>query len=272
MTTGGEGGMLLLNDPELWKKAWAYKDHGKSYDAIYRREQDPEEIFRWVHESFGTNWRMTEMQSAIGRVQLKKLEGWVEQRQKNAQALAKRFLAIKSLRTPLPNDDCHNSYYKFYTFVRPESLKEGWSRNKIIDRLNDEGVPCFYGSCSEVYREKAFDGTGLQPSEVLSVAQELGETSLMFTVHPTLSESDMNMIADIVENVLHGSMLQVRGCTILIATIFISNSKCCLHVFDSAIQSLNYFFAIPGGKCSATATNQGLTADRTFFKRTPWSM
>ena len=202
MTTGGEGGMLLLNNHDLWKKAWAYKDHGKSYDAIYQSEQTSDEVFRWVHESFGTNWRMTEMQSAIGGVQLKKLDNWVKQRQFNAQVLVERFSDIASLRTPMPSDDCYHSYYKFYTFIRPELLKEGWTRNKIIHRLNAGGAPCFYGSCSEVYKEKAFNKTGLQPSGALTVAQELGETSLMFPVHPTMSKLDMHAIADVVDKVI----------------------------------------------------------------------
>ena len=202
MTTGGEGGMLLLNNTALWKKAWAYKDHGKSYDAIYHSEQTSDEVFRWVHDSFGTNWRMTEMQSAIGCVQLKKLYEWVNQRQANAKVLTERFSNVASLRTPLPSDDCSHSYYKFYTFIRPELLKEGWTRNKIIHRLNAGGAPCFYGSCGEVYKEKAFNGTGLQPTETLTAAQELSETSLMFPVHPTMSKSDMHAIADVVDKVI----------------------------------------------------------------------
>lgn len=202
MTTGGEGGMLLVNDQEAWERAWAYKDHGKSYDAIYRREKNPEEVFRWVHESFGTNWRMTEMQSAIGRIQLKKLDKWIECRRTNAAVLARRFSENKALRVPLPEEGCYHSYYKFYIFLRLEFIKAGWSRDKIIHTLNAEGIPCFYGSCSEVYMEKAFDEGDMRPAEHLPVARELGDTSLMFPVHPTLSESDMHRIADAVDKVL----------------------------------------------------------------------
>jgi dTDP-4-amino-4,6-dideoxygalactose transaminase len=65
-----------------------------------------------------------------------------------------------------------------------------------------EGVPCFEGSCSEVYLEKAFDGTGWRPKERLSVAKALGETSLMFLVHPTLTQADINKTADTIQRVL----------------------------------------------------------------------
>ncbi len=202
VTTGGEGGMLLTGSPDLWARAWAYKDHGKSYDAIYLREQNPDDTFRWVHESFGTNWRMTEMQSVIGRIQLTKLDKWVACRRANANILAKRLSISKALRVPMPEEEFYHSYYKFYAFIRPERLKAGWTRDRLINAINDKGIPCFYGSCSEVYEEKAFDATGLRPAERLPIAKELGETSIMFPVHPPLTEMDLHRIADAVDEVL----------------------------------------------------------------------
>ena len=200
MTTGGEGGLLALNDTEVWKKAWAYKDHGKSYDAVYNREHAPG--FRWLHESFGTNWRMLEVQAAIGRIQLRKLPNWIERRRANAQVLTERLAKHAALRLTLPGDDIHHSYYKYYVFVRPEQLAEGWDRDRIMNAVTAQGVPCFSGSCSEIYLEKAFTDAGYGPKERLPVAKELGETSLMFLVHPTLSEEDMHRMADAVDVVM----------------------------------------------------------------------
>lgn len=96
MTTGGEGGMVTTNDKTLWEKMWSYKDHGKSYDAVYHREHAPG--FRWLHESFGTNWRMMEMQAAIGRIQLKRLPEWTACRQAYAAKLAESLGKFKSIR------------------------------------------------------------------------------------------------------------------------------------------------------------------------------
>jgi len=200
MTTGGEGGMLTTNDRELWEKAWAFKDHGKSYDAVYNRQHSPG--FRWLHESFGTNWRLTEMQSAIGRIQLRKLPEWIRIRQRNANALTKCFSGITALRVTIPSDDISHAYYKYYVFVRPDRLKEGWNRDRIIAAINAEGVSCFAGSCSEIYLERAFEREGLRPLGRLAVAKELGETSLMFLVHPTLNESDMNDVCKAVLKVM----------------------------------------------------------------------
>ncbi|MDO4998502.1 MAG: DegT/DnrJ/EryC1/StrS aminotransferase family protein, partial [Neisseria sp.] len=157
MTTGGEGGMVTTDHPDFWRKMWAYKDHGKSYEAVYERQHPAG--FRWLHESFGTNWRMTEMQAAIGRLQLKKMADWTAKRQANAAQLERvlgKFAAIRLQHIP---EYCQHAQYKFYAFVRPEKLQAGWTRDKIIAELNALGCPCFQGSCSEVYLEKAFDNT-----------------------------------------------------------------------------------------------------------------
>jgi dTDP-4-amino-4,6-dideoxygalactose transaminase len=184
ITTGGEGGMLVLDDEDAWKRAWAYKDIGRSYDAVYHRKHVPG--FRWLTESFGTNWRLTEMQAAIGRLQLAKLPRWTEQRRANAMTLARGFADIAALRVPLPPAHAGHAFYKFYAFVRPEELAAGWSRDRIMVELNERGVPSSVGSCSEIYLEKAFTDRGWGPASRLPVARELGETSLMFMVHPTL--------------------------------------------------------------------------------------
>jgi len=188
MTTGGEGGMLTTNDETIQKRSWSFKDHGKSYDAFHNH-QDPAG-FRWVHESFGTNWRLTEIQSAMGRVLLQKLPCFVETRRKNAAILTQGFSKLPGLRVAVPPAGMDHSYYKYYAFVRPENLRDGWDRDRIMAAISAEGIPCFSGSCSEIYLEKAFPPE-MRPAQRLEVARELGETSLMFLVHPTLTEKDM---------------------------------------------------------------------------------
>ena len=188
MTTGGEGGMLTTNNEEIWHRAWSFKDHGKSYEAVYNREHPVG--FRWLHQSLGTNWRLTEMQSAMGRVLLKKLPRFGEMRRRNADLLMRSFATIPGLRITVPAPGITHSYYKYYAFVRPEKLREGWSRDRIIAALSAEGIPCFSGSCSEIYLESVFPAE-MRPRIRRETAQRLGETSLMFLVHPTLSESDM---------------------------------------------------------------------------------
>jgi dTDP-4-amino-4,6-dideoxygalactose transaminase len=201
MTTGGEGGMLTTNDDATWERAKSFRDHGTSED---RGNSKDSRGFRWVHDSFGTNWRMTEMQSAIGRAQLRKVSRWVAIRRRNAAILMKRLASCPGLRVTAPPEEIGHSFYKYYVFVRPECLKAGYDRERIMAAINAEGVPCFGGICAEIYREKAFPEEW-RPRTRLPVAQELGETSLMLLVHPTLSEQDMVDSCVAIEKVMHAA-------------------------------------------------------------------
>lgn len=209
MTTGGEGGMVTTNDEALWKLMWSLKDHGKDWDAVYNREHPPG--FRWLHERFGTNWRMTEMQAAIGRIQLQRMPQWQQKRLDYAQRLWQCAARLPGLRVPeLPEDIVHAAY-KCYVFVQPDALAEGWSRDRIMQALNDRGVPCYSGSCSEIYLEKAFDDTDFRPATPLPVAQALGADSLMFLVHPTLTDAEINKTCEALEQVMQQATVPEDG-------------------------------------------------------------
>ena len=205
MTTGGEGGMVTTDDEALWSAMWSFKDHGKSWEAVYEREHKPG--FRWVHESFGTNWRMLEMQAAIGRIQLGRIAGWTARRTEIANRLASAIAPFdRAVRVPMPDTDLTHAFYRFYVYVRPQGLTSDWSRDRIVAALNAEGVQVMHGTCSEVYLEKAFDGTPFRPSERLPVARELGETSLMFLTHPTMDDAELDRAASAIDQVLTAAM------------------------------------------------------------------
>ena len=221
MTTGGEGGMVTTNDPVLWRRMWSFKDHGKSYEAVYERIHPPG--YRWVHESFGTNWRMIEMQAAIGRIQLRRMLSWTAIRNQYAaqiKSVLKQFGGNNRLiRMPqffcsgcvqkncdvslAESQSCVHAYYKLYVYLRLEHLGLGWSRERIIEEINNQGVPCFSGSCSEVYLEKAFEGKAFRPNKRLPIAKDLGDTSLVFLVHPTLTEEEIEYSAQVATQVLN---------------------------------------------------------------------
>jgi dTDP-4-amino-4,6-dideoxygalactose transaminase len=199
MSTGGEGGMVTTNDETLWKTMWSYKDHGKSWDAIYNREHPPG--FRWLHESFGTNWRMTEMQAAIGRIQLTRMRSWTESRQGYAKQLDDAASTFDLMRLVAVPEYSEHAEYKHYMFIKPKLLADGWDRDRMVNEIVAAGVPCFQGSCSEVYLEKAFDNTPWRPEKRLPNAVELGETSLMFLVHPTLTQAEIAKTAQVMKEV-----------------------------------------------------------------------
>ena len=229
MTTGGEGGMVTTNDKTLWQAMWSYKDHGKSYEAVYERQHPPG--FRWLHESFGTNWRMLEMQAVIGRIQLKRMKAWTLQRRQNASRIVDALIPFAgdtgAIRLPKLHCDgctsscisastsgsgqcasdvcasgCMHACYRFYAYVRPANLAIGWTRDRVVESITALGVPCYQGGCSEVYLEKAFDGTGWRPESRLPNARQLGETSLMFLVHPTLTDAEMDKTVSAIESVI----------------------------------------------------------------------
>lgn len=200
MTTGGEGGMITTNDRELWSRIWSYKDHGKSWEAVYEQTHLPG--FRWVHESFGTNARMLELQAVIGRIQLRRMAEWHSLRTRNAARLAGVCRRFRVLRVPEVPPDVVHAFYRLYAFVRPEHLVEGWTRDRIIEEIVARGVPCFQGSCPEVYLEKAFDRPDLRQDRRLPLARALGETSLALLVHPTLATAELDHACDVLTEVL----------------------------------------------------------------------
>lgn len=200
MTTGGEGGMVTTNDKALWHAMWSYKDHGKNYDSVYHKQHAPG--FRWVHDSFGTNWRMLEMQAVIGRIQLERMPDWTATRIANAarlDAIASQYSVLRIV--DVPSDIVH-AEYKHYFFVNEEQLAVDWSRDRIVDEVVARGVPCYHGSCSEVYLEKAFDDTSWRPKVRLTNAKTLGETSIMFLVHPTLTPQEIDKTCKVLSEVL----------------------------------------------------------------------
>lgn len=204
--------MVTTSDSALWRAIWSFKDHGKSYEAVYEREHPPG--FRWLHEAFGTNWRMMEMQAVIGRIQLRRMPQWTAQRNAAAATILGAISRSPAVRVPefrcgaacgrgcSGNSGCVHACYKAYGYLRPERLSPGWNRDRVIAAINSRGVPCYQGSCPEVYLEKAFEGTGWRPAERLPVARELGETSLMFLVHPGLSEAEIARTVTVAGGVL----------------------------------------------------------------------
>ena len=200
MTTGGEGGMVTTNDENLWKKMWSYKDHGKNFDSIYNKQHPPG--FRWLHDSFGTNWRMMEMQAVIGRIQLQKMPEWTAKRNANMQKIHATFQDSPYFTVNQPSPDYGHAAYKCYVQVNTDQLPTDWSRDRIMAEINALNVPCFSGSCSEVYLEHAFDNTPWRPEVRLENAKMLGENSLMFLVHPTLSDDSIDKTVAAIQDVI----------------------------------------------------------------------
>lgn len=199
----GEGGMLVLDDRDAYERAWSYKDHGKSLRKLEEPAEDQGGTsFRWLVDSFGTNWRLGEVASAIGRVGLTRLPEYHAARTAHALRLAEGLSGVVGLHVPLPADDTAHAFYRLYTHVAPDELVPGWDRDRIARAIVAEGVTCQYGVCAEVYREQAFVHAGLGPAERLPNAAAAHERSLAFFVHPTLGEGDIDDTVTAVRKVM----------------------------------------------------------------------
>ena len=200
MSTAGEGGMISTNNKDLWEHIWSLKDHGKSWDIVNNKNDS--QGFKWLHNHFGSNYRLTEFQSAIGRLQLKELPNWISSRSKNANILKDYLINLPLLRIPIPPNNIKHVWYKFYAYLNPKYLSDGWTRNRILEEIKLAGYPGLSGSCSEIYKEKCFKKIGFTPKDYLPVAKILGDTSLMFLVHPTISEEQMHLYAETIKKII----------------------------------------------------------------------
>jgi len=200
ISTGGEGGMVTTNSIFFWNKIWSYKDHGKDFNII--KNQSNKGSFNWVHSSFGSNHRMTEMQSVIGRIQLKKLKKWQDKRFKNLSLIYENAKKIDGLIVPTIPAYVKHAAYRCYLFVDHKILKEDWSRDRIIDEVKSFDVPCFSGSCPEIYLEKAFENTDLKPVNRLKNAKKVGESSIAFLTHPNLTVEELDHNCSVLRNVM----------------------------------------------------------------------
>jgi dTDP-4-amino-4,6-dideoxygalactose transaminase len=201
ISTGGEGGMLLIRDEDVFDRAWSYKDHGKSRAKVLAPSAGCSK-FRWLHDSFGSNFRMTEMQAAIGLIQLRKLSQWLDVRRRNAAILTQSLRDLPLIKVADPPQHIGHAYYRYYASIDPIQLPNLHARDELAQSIASFGLTCGSGSCPEMYREKAFLRTSVRPSKRLPNARQLGRTSLMFQVDQTLSAKAMAGIGSVVRSVI----------------------------------------------------------------------
>jgi len=200
ISTGGEGGMISTNSQKLWLKIWSLKDHGKNHNSVFFKKHKVG--FRWLHDDLGSNYRMTEMQAAIGREQLKLLNQNLRKRNLIANLYLKGLReyynkfnilkkpVLKCASCPLKNkirkcNKCLSAYYRLNLFVNTNELNQ----IKLIELLNKNRIDCSVGSCPEIYREKLFKKNKFYSKLKLANANLLGKSSIMFPVNPNKSIS-----------------------------------------------------------------------------------
>jgi len=194
ISTGGEGGMVVTSSGKLWKRAFSYKDHGKDPDKI--RQHAPGSRFRYIHDEFGSNFRMTEFQAAIGRRQLAKLPHWLGRRRRNAQALSEALRDHPLCIVPSSAPGVMHAWYKYNLVIRVEDLRERSSVEEIVDILRAQGITCGTGSCPDMSQEAAFRTMPKREGDLPNAAW-LGRRNLMLAVDHLFEPEQMRAIGDI---------------------------------------------------------------------------
>lgn len=200
ISTGGEGGLVITNDNRLYKRMWSLRDHGWDYDRAHNIDNSTG--FKWLVDTFSTNWRMTESQSAIGRIQLRKLENWIDQRRANASRLTEALGGLSIARDLTPPDSVRHSYYKYNVLIDRQALADNWTRDRIVDDLNCLGVPARVGACPDIAEEAAFRNAGVDTSNPRPNAADIADCTIMLPVHPTLTKGNLDFMANALKTVL----------------------------------------------------------------------
>lgn len=191
ISTIGEGGMISTNVKNLYLKLWSLKEIGKDYkktNTIFLPK------FKWTHDNVGSNLRMTEVQAAVGRIQLKNLSKMVNKRRRLAKILNKFFLNNKLFYASNLDSRYYSVYYKFYFFLKN---KKNLQRSKVIKYLRNKGHDVSVGSCPEIYLEKPFQ-KHVKKKFRLKNAKYLGEISIALSLsHLTKKSSIEKFCSDI---------------------------------------------------------------------------
>jgi dTDP-4-amino-4,6-dideoxygalactose transaminase len=170
-----EGGMITTNDPDIVASARLIRNHGSPK--------------RYLHDQLGFNFRMTDLQAAIGLVQLDKLDGWTQQRQKNAHFLTSKLENVEGVTTPKVRPDSEHVFHQ-YTLMTQE-------RDKALDKLNHDGIGVGVYYPIPIHQQPLYQGLGY--SENLPVSEKISQKVLSLPVHPALTEEELDMICVAVE-------------------------------------------------------------------------
>ena len=192
MSTGGEGGMVMLKSREHWRRAWSCKDHGKDPEKV--RTPAVSKGFRYIHDSFGTNARMTEMQAAIGCVQLGKLPDWLERRRRNAATLTALLGSDDRIIVPEVPEGVEHACYRFYAVLDASLPERGIANSDVIALLVAQGIPAGSGSCPDMSLESAFAAPPRRDGD-LPAARDMGRRTIALPVDHLLGDADMARMA-----------------------------------------------------------------------------
>ena len=211
-TTGGEGGMVGTNDAAAAEVARSFRDHG-FHEAERRSALARGALNQYTHHRVGYNYRMTEMQSAIGLKALARLDWHLQRRRENAHYLTAGLRDLDEVLSPAPeNPESEHAFYCYYVTLNLTQLT--CSRDEFVRAVQAEGVRAARGTSAELYREPVYQGrvgygNTHHPFDSVDYAQvdcpnakDIGQRSFRLEVFPTLQEEDLDDVLDAIRKVV----------------------------------------------------------------------
>jgi perosamine synthetase len=193
--TTGEGGMCTTNDKDLAERISCLRSHGASLSEEQRHHSNSPYLMP-NFDVLGYNYRMSDLQGAVGVVQLSKLDSFIAERRAWAQYYQKELSTIEWLVTPKEPDGCFHSFQAYVCLVDEKKIKK--SRNKIMQHLHEHGIGTRAGTHAVHqlgYYEKKYD---LKPSDY-PVARELYASTLALPLHNRMAEEDYYRVVEVLK-------------------------------------------------------------------------
>lgn len=184
--TTGEGGMVATNDAALAERISVLRNHGASISEE-QRHHGPSPWRLPEFNVLGFNYRMTDLQGAIGRVQLEKLDGFLEERQKWADYYIRELADIPWLKTPVVPADCRHGWQSFVCTV--DESRAPLSRNNLMQQLEKQGVSTRPGTHAVHMLNYYRDRFGFAPED-FPHARDCDQDTIALPLHNQMSEED----------------------------------------------------------------------------------
>ncbi len=156
ISTGGEGGMITTNNKKLYDFCWSYKDHGKNKKKYVTAKKIKDGKFKFLHDTLGNNFRLTEIQSGLGRIQLMKINQNIKRRNKFSKFIVNKLKDSKIYSFQNSNFSYQHAYYRLYINLNKNHILPKINNIKFINFLLEKNIICGSGSSSEIYKEKCF--------------------------------------------------------------------------------------------------------------------
>jgi len=202
ITTSGDGGMVTTDNDEYAIFCREFRNHGFLAGRSVGEGDPSQSIHIYIHPRMGYNYRMTEIQAAIGLKAMDRMEGYIQRRRDNAAYLTEHINRIEGILPMVEPPGCKCTYYTYYATLELEQLRV--DRDQFVRALQAENIAARIGTSAELYRQEFFqvraahswdpriyDGHVSYEGTVCPVAHRIGQRTFAMEVAPPATTQDM---------------------------------------------------------------------------------